>query len=95
MEKYFCGECLSSFYLTYDEEVKAEGKPNCLECGRRGDTPASPIVYKGYVGKTLFKVTRTWYVKAHHYQEALDETKNWNHSEVRTEKINPQESFIE
>ena len=92
MEKYFCFACLHSFYITNLEERRVEGKPQCPECGQSGSTP--DIEYKGYVVEETFKVTRTWYVKAYHHQQAIDKAKNWDHDEISSSKISPEESYI-
>ena len=74
MEKYYCENCLWSFYLTYDENVEVEGQPACPECGS-----INMVDNNGYVTERLYEVTRTWHVEAYHHQEALDKTRNFDH----------------
>ena len=35
-----------------------------------------------------FKITRTWHVKGKDVQEAIENSKNWKHSEVKIIKLN-------
>ena len=38
-------------------------------------------------GKAVFRVTRTWYVKANKARDAADAAKNWNHNSISVEKL--------